>query len=98
MGKTFEEFKNEMMQNPEFQEEYDALGPEFEIIRAIVEARAATGMTQKQLSEATGITQADISKLERGTSNPSLRTLKRIAEGMGMQLHIEFRPPANPRP
>ena len=46
--------------------------------------------TQKQLSERTGIAQADISKLERGNANPSLRTLQRLAAGMGMNVKIEF--------
>ena len=47
-------------------------------------------MSQKQLSERTGIAQADISKLERGNANPSLRTLQRLAAGMGMNIRIEF--------
>ena len=47
-------------------------------------------MTQEQLAEATGIHQADISRLEHGTANPSLRTLKRLAAGLGMTLKIEF--------
>ncbi len=92
MSVTFEEFRKEMMQNPDFKREYEALEPEFEIIRAMVAGRMEAGMTQKQLAEATGIAQGDISKLENGSANPSLRTLKRIAAGMGMQIHIEFRP------
>ena len=36
------------------------------------------------------IAQADISKLERGNANPSLRTLQRLAAGMGMNVKIEF--------
>lgn len=45
-----------------------------------------------QLSERTRIHQADISKLENGTRNPSLNLLKRLADGMGMVLKIEFVP------
>lgn len=56
----------------------------------LIKARELAGMTQKQLSEATGIYQADISKIERGLANPSLFTLKRLAAGMGMVLNIEF--------
>ena len=61
----------------------------------MIDARKAKGMTQKQLAEATGINQADISKLERGSGNPSLRTLQRLAAGMGMQLKLEFVPTSN---
>lgn len=56
----------------------------------ILEARDKMAITQKQLSENTGIYQADISKIERGIGNPSLSTLKRLADGMGMILKIEF--------
>lgn len=63
-----------------------------EIIQALIKARRASGMTQKELSELTGIAQGDISKLEKGNANPSLRTLIRLAEGMGMQLKVEFCP------
>ena len=49
-------------------------------------------MTQKELAERTGINQADISKLENGTRNPSVNLLKRLADGMGMVLKIEFVP------
>jgi transcriptional regulator with XRE-family HTH domain len=51
-------------------------------------------MTQKELSDLTGIAQGDISKLESGSANPSLKTLQRLAEGMGMTLKLEFVPVA----
>lgn len=54
------------------------------------DARAKAGLTQKQLSEITGIYQADISKIERGIGNPSLLTLKRIADGIGVTLRVEL--------
>ena len=61
------------------------------IVKALIEARRASGLTQKELSDRTGIAQGDISKLEKGVGNPSLRTLVRLAQGMGLQLKIEFR-------
>ena len=90
MGKNFRETLNEQLEDPEFRAEWDALEPERQIIRAIIEGREVNDLTQKQLSEVTGITQADISRLENGTANPSLRTLKRLAAGMGMTLKLEF--------
>ena len=47
----------------EFKKEYDAIQPEMNVIRAIVDARTSQNMTQKELAERTGINQADISKL-----------------------------------
>ena len=90
------DFLNEQLSDPEFKKEYDALRPEYAIIQAIIDARKTTGMTQKQLAEKTGITQADISRLENGSANPSLKTLQRLAEGMGMKLKLEFLPAARP--
>ena len=63
-----------------------------DVIRAIVNARTSQNLTQNELAKRTGINQADISKLENGTRNPSINLLKRLAEGMGMNLKIEFVP------
>ena len=65
------------------------------MIQAMIDARKSTGITQKQLAEITGVAQGDISKLENGSANPSLRTLQRLAAGMGMKLKIEFVPTTN---
>ncbi|MBQ5490595.1 MAG: helix-turn-helix transcriptional regulator [Treponema sp.] len=86
----FNDFLAEELKDPKFKAEYDALEPEFAIIQAMIDARKESGLTQKQLAEKTGINQADISKLERGNANPSLRTLKRLAAGMGRTLRVEF--------
>ncbi len=88
----FRDFLEEQLKNPEFKKEYDALEDEFSIINAMIEARKNTGMTQKELSERTGIAQSDISKIETGEANPSLKTLKRLAAGMGMQMRLVFSP------
>lgn len=58
----------------------------------LIDARNTIEMTQKQLAEATDMYQTDISKIENGVANPSLSTLKRLADGMNMQLKIEFIP------
>lgn len=92
MGKSFRDTLNERMKDPAFLAEWNAQEPERQIMRAIAEGREEKDMTQKQLAEITGITQADISRLESGTANPSLRTLKRLAAGMGMALKVEFVP------
>jgi transcriptional regulator with XRE-family HTH domain len=90
--RTFDDMLNKQMQNEEFRKEYESIQPEIDVIRAIVEARNSLHLTQKELAERTGINQADISKIENGTRNPSLNLLKRLAEGMDMVLKIEFIP------
>ena len=61
-------------------------------IEAFIKARKKSGMTQKEISEKTGIAQPDISKLENGNANPSVRTLQRLANAMGMELKVKFQP------
>ena len=87
---NYDDFLKEQLQDPELKAEYDALEPEFAIMQAMIDARKESGITQKELSLRTGIAQADISKLENGNANPSLRTLQRLAIGMGRKLKIEF--------
>ena len=89
---NFNEYVTEKLADPEFLFEYDALEPEVSIIHAMIEARNSSGLTQKQISELTGIAQGDISKIESGNGNPSLRTLKRLATAMGTKLKLEFEP------
>ncbi|MBR3526104.1 MAG: helix-turn-helix transcriptional regulator [Lachnospiraceae bacterium] len=89
---TLDDFLKEQLEDPKLKEEYDALAPEFAVMQALIDARKNTGMTQKELSAATGISQADISRLEHGNGNPSLRTLQRIARALKMSLKIEFVP------
>ena len=90
--KRFDTFLEEQMKDPDFKNEFENLQPELDVIRAIVDARTSQNLTQKQLSERTGINQADISKLENGTRNPTLNMLKRLAKGMNLELKIEFTP------
>ena len=89
---NYKDFLNEQLQTEEFKKEYEALQPEFDVIRAMLDARISRNMTQKELAERTGISQADICKLEKGVRNPSVKLLKRLAEGMDMILKIEFIP------
>ena len=90
--KTLNDMLSDQLKDDEFRREYEAIQPELDVIRAIVDARTSQDLTQKELAERTGINQADISKLENGTRNPSVNLLKRLADGMGMALRIEFVP------
>lgn len=92
MSTNYKDYLNEQLKDPEFKAEYEALEPEYAIIQAMIDARKASGLTQKELAERTGIAQGDISKLENGSANPSIRTLQRLAAGMGMKLQLSFMP------
>ncbi|MCD7745423.1 MAG: helix-turn-helix domain-containing protein [Lachnospiraceae bacterium] len=88
----FQDFLQEQLKDEDFRREYENIQPEMDVIRAIADARISQNLTQKELAARTGINQADISKLENGTRNPSLNLLKRLADGMGMDLHLVFTP------
>ena len=91
----WKEFLEEQLKVPEVRAEWNALEPEFAIVQAIIDTRKRAGLTQKQLSKRTGIAQSDISKIENGNGNPSLKTLKRLASAMDMTLKLEFSPAGN---
>ena len=91
---TLKELKQELMKDPEFLESYEEIQPDLAVMRAIANARAEQNLTQAQVSERTGIAQAEISKLENGTRNPSIKLLQRLADGLGYTLKIEFVPKA----
>lgn len=57
---------------------------------AVAAARAKKGLSQKELAEATGIDQSDLSKIERGVANPSVGTLKRIADALDARLIVSI--------
>ena len=89
---TLTEALKEQLKDETFKKEYEALEPEYEIISSLIDARKFNNVTQKQLSEATGIAQSDISKIENGSANPTLKLLQRLAEGLNMSLKVEFVP------
>lgn len=84
------DYKEKKMNDPEFAKAYEEMQPEMNVIRAIIEARVSQNMTQKELSERSGIAQTEISKLENGTRNPSIKLLQKLADGMGMVLNVTF--------
>ena len=87
---NYQKLKEELMQNPEFREEYEKTRPEFEIMHALIDARINSNMTQKELSVKTGIRQSNISRIENGTCSPTVATLQALAEGLGKKLTISF--------
>ncbi|SFU97021.1 helix-turn-helix domain-containing protein [Butyrivibrio sp. INlla21] len=85
---SYKEYKEKALKDPAVKAEYDALQPEYDLIQAMIDARKKQHLTQKELSEKTGITQADISRIEKGLRNPSISMFKRLADGLGLQLKL----------
>ena len=49
--RTFKNYLEEQMKDPEFAKEYEAIQPEMDIIRAMVKTGKSQNMTQKELAE-----------------------------------------------
>jgi ribosome-binding protein aMBF1 (putative translation factor) len=60
----------------------------YDLAMQIVELRERRGLTQEDLAKLTGIDQGDISRIERGSANPTERTLARIADALGARLRL----------
>ncbi len=91
-----EEAAREWMKDPAFRAAYDALEDEFALAAALIRARGDADMTQEQVAEAMGTTQAVVARLEGGRIHPTTRTLERFAKATGTKLRISFEP-AKPR-
>jgi len=91
----FQKILAEKLKNAEIQiedspvevKEYDILK---EVRESVVRIRKSKDLSQKDLATITGISQANISKIENGRYIPSIVILKRIADGLNKRMSIEF--------
>ena len=65
--------------------------PEFQAILALYETRTDLNITQSELSKMSGVRQSNISRIERGTCSPTIRTLSELAYAMGKKLEIKIK-------
>ena len=89
--KDFNEIKKRLLRNIEFREEYERLGPEFELVRLLIRKRLEKGLTQHELARKIGTKQSAISRLESGTYNPTMSVLRKVAKALGSELEISIR-------
>lgn len=88
--RDFEDLKRELLKDPEFKKEYDALELEFSIIEQVIRKRLEKGLTQKQLADKIGTKQSAIARLEGGTTNPSVAFLEKVSKALGSKLQISI--------
>jgi ribosome-binding protein aMBF1 (putative translation factor) len=80
------------MKNNEYRRAHEALAPELELARAVIQARVHAGLTQEQLAERMETSQPVIARLESGRVRPSTQTLERLASATRTRLKISFEP------
>ncbi len=74
--------------SPEAKAHREVFEQGYDIAMQVIELRERHGLTQSELAGRCGIDQADISRIERGATSPTARTLQRIAEAMGAELRL----------
>ena len=89
---TFEEDLREKLKDKKFKEGYDDLEASYTLIETLIRTRNEEGITQAELAKRTGIAQSELSKIETGEANPSLKRINRIAKGLGRKVQITFAP------
>ncbi len=91
----YEDFKAQLLTDPKVREEYEALEPQFRLIRDILLRRSELNLSQMELAKLVGTRQPAISRLERGDGNITINTLYRIADALNADLDISLK--ARPR-
>ena len=92
---NWKEHRKNLLKDPEFRAEYEALELEYRLAAALIRLRLAKGLTQAQLAELLNTKQESIARLESGSSLPSLSTVKRVADALDAELEISLRPKTN---
>ncbi len=82
--------KERLLADPEVRAEYERLGPVYELVGAMVEARHEAGLTQKELAERMGTTQSVVARLENAHHMPSLDLVTRYAAALGRRIDIRL--------
>jgi len=84
--------REQLLTDPEVKAEYDRLGPVYELVGAMVEARHEAGLTQAQVAERMGTKQSVVARLENAHHMPSLDLVTRYAAALGRRLDIHLVP------
>ncbi|MBU0576346.1 helix-turn-helix domain-containing protein [Patescibacteria group bacterium] len=78
----------ERLKNPEFKKEWDKLEPEYQLAKQLYEKRRAKKLSQRDLAKKMKTSQAAVARIEAGSGNPTLSTLKNAVQAMGSKLEI----------
>lgn len=88
---SLQSLREKAFSNPDLKAEYDALEPEFKIISTLLSMRESAGLTQQEVAQRMGTKESNVSRLEKGTGNPTIKTLMKYAKACGCELDFGFR-------
>ena len=87
---TWREYRKKLLRDPEVRKELAKIEPEYQLARSLIAARIKKRMTQSEIAKLAKTNQASISRLETGSSRPSMSFLERIATALGGKLMVRF--------
>ncbi|MBI5456531.1 helix-turn-helix transcriptional regulator [Candidatus Kaiserbacteria bacterium] len=82
--------KRAALRDAKFRKEYEAIQPEFDVVRAVLDARLKRGLTQAEIARRAGTTQSAIARFEAGRTNPTLDFASRVARAVGAKLEVRL--------
>lgn len=87
---TWREYRKKLVRDPEVRKELIKIEPEYQLARSLIAARIKSKLTQAEIAKRAKTNQASISRLETGTSKPSMSFLERVAAALGGRLMVRF--------
>jgi ribosome-binding protein aMBF1 (putative translation factor) len=88
---NWDEYEKKLLKKPGVRKALQETALEYEIARAIIEARLNKGLTQKELAAALHTKQSVISRVENAKTMPSLAFLQRLADVLGYSLQVQLK-------
>lgn len=90
--RSFEEDRARALADPEFRAMYEEELRKKELWLQLVEARQEAGLTQKEVAERLGVSQAQVARIEKnGYENYTLRTLRRYLKALNDQFILSIK-------
>ncbi len=88
---NYEDFKAQLLQDSKVRQEYEALEPQFSLLRQVIARRNELKLSQAQLAKRVGTEQSAISRLENGYANTTVKTLHAVAKALDADLEISLK-------
>ena len=85
---SLEDFKAELLKDPEARKEYNALIPKYSIISSFIKRRNELNISQVKLASIIGTKQPAVSRLERGDCNITLDMLFKVADALDLNIGV----------
>jgi transcriptional regulator with XRE-family HTH domain len=86
------EYVEKARQDPEYRQAERELRPYLDIANDVLALRLERGWSQTELARRAGTKQANVSRIESGVANPTVKTLQKLAEALGTEVQIRLAP------